>query len=113
MVSDKIRAIRLLLANENFKKGCKDVRSRTDVHFPSDHYIVEAVFAVKLTGSSGGQVRPRAVRFRQPTEAEWKNYNDKLSFLHELTRKFSNEWQNAPAGIAKIASECLTPIMNS
>ena len=91
------------LAGEKVSKCCKDVRARTDLHFPSDHHIVEASFALKQ-----GEVRQRNHRpkFRQPTEAEWKRYNEELtSHLSTAMQKEQGSWREVPTIIAIAASK--------
>ena len=95
------------LAGEKVSKCCKDVRARTDLHFPSDHYIVEASFALKLQG----EVRQRNHRpkFRQPTEAEWKHYNEELtSYLSTAMQKEQGSCREVPTTIATAASKALS-----
>ena len=64
------------LVGEKWAKSCKDVTARPDVHFPSDHYIVESTIRIKLPGFKENP-RPRP-KFRQPTTQEWNNYNQQL-----------------------------------
>ena len=92
------------LAGEKVSKRCKEVCARTDLHFPSDHYIVEASFALKLQG----EVRQRNHRpkFRQPTEAECKRYNEELtSHLSTAMQKEQGSWREVPTIIAIAASK--------
>ena len=95
------------LAGAKFSKCCKEVRARTDLHFPSDHYIVEASFALKLQGEVGQ--RNHRPKFRQPTEAEWKQYNEELtSHLSTAMQKEQGSWREVPATIAAVASKTLS-----
>ena len=64
------------LVGEKWAKSCKDVTARPDIHFPSDHYIVESTIRIKLPGFKENP-RPRP-KFRQPTTQEWNNYNQQL-----------------------------------
>ena len=57
------------LVGEKWAKSCKDVTARPDIHFPSDHYIVESTIRIKLPGF---KENPR------PTTQEWNNYNQQL-----------------------------------
>ena len=95
------------LADESFVRSCKDVPARTDIYFPSDHYIVEAVFAVKLSASNTHK-QERVSKFRQPTNAEWHAYNQKLTEL--IQAEPTQEWKDIPKAIAQAAACSLTKL---
>ena len=95
------------LADESFMRSCKDVQARTDIYFPSDRYIVEAVFAVKLSASNTHK-KERVSKFRQPTNAEWHAYNQKLTEL--IQAEPTQEWKDIAKAIAQAAACSLTKL---
>ena len=97
------------LADESRVRSCKGVRARTDIYFPSDHYIVEANFVVKLQGVVD---KPKSTisSFRQPNTEEWQYYNQLLSM--NLSGATGESWNEVATTIMHVAQQSLTTISN-
>ena len=97
------------LADESWVRSCKGVRARTDIYFPSDHYIVEANFVGKLQGVVD---KPKSTisSFRQPNTEEWQYYNQLLST--NLSGATGENWNEVATTIMHVAQQSLTTIRN-
>ena len=97
------------LAAEKWQRNCRDVNARTDIFFPSDHYLVEAVVVVKLQAKSFSQ--SKVPRFRQPTIEESDSYNALLaSKLSNLEISQSSRWNDVSTCVLEAAEQTLTKL---
>ena len=97
------------LVAEKWQKNCRDVSARTDIFFPSDHYIVEAQVGVRL--SAHKDYKMRIPKFRQPTQIESDLYNETLTTrLTTLEISADTSWSKISNCILETASQTLTKI---
>ena len=95
------------LVDEKWCRSCKDVTARSDIHFPSDHYIVESTVKVKLPGLK--ETPKHRPKFRQPTEQEWASYNHKLTaLLGGVAPSLELAWDDIAKLILSAADSTLT-----
>ena len=97
------------LVAEKWQKNCRDVSARTDIFFPSDHYIVEAKVGVRLVADKNS--KSRAPKFRQPTQAEFVHYNELVTRrLNNLVMNSETAWSEISNCIIETAKQTLTKI---
>ena len=97
------------LVADKWRRNCKDVTARTDIFFPSDHYIVEACVVVKLHAENSASTK--APRFRQPTDRQQEQFNNTLQRnLCQVAINSDTTWSEISRCIVEVASRTLTPI---
>ena len=73
------------LMNKGGKRAVLDIQSRKDIHFDSDHFILECRFAIRIICKKIDESF-QTKRYLKPDTATWNTYNDKIRSLFEGSR---------------------------